>query len=163
MCSHCVSLCVQICYPLVWQLVWLCWLESSSASSSLCWTGSTVQCTQLFKYINNWHDVHKNPEECWFMLSADVSACVSLRNQPLINNNAINQDSAFDLYDCKIDVRQDLLIQYLVQPLQIQMINNLFFYFQGTQHGTESDFSFFNKLYNPSPHVTDASMASSDA
>ncbi|XP_038573588.1 MAM and LDL-receptor class A domain-containing protein 1 [Micropterus salmoides] len=60
----------------------------------------------------------------------------STMNQPLINNNAINQDSAFDLYDCKID---------------------------GTQHGTESDFSFFNKLYNPSPHVTDASMASSDA
>nr|XP_020447005.1 MAM and LDL-receptor class A domain-containing protein 1-like isoform X2 [Monopterus albus] len=33
----------------------------------------------------------------------------------------------------------------------------------GTQHGTESNFSFFNNLYDPSPHETDAAVTSSDA
>ncbi|XP_075339459.1 MAM and LDL-receptor class A domain-containing protein 1 [Odontesthes bonariensis] len=33
----------------------------------------------------------------------------------------------------------------------------------GTEHGSESDFSFFNKVYDPSPHSNDDTMASSDA
>ncbi|KAF7668436.1 hypothetical protein LDENG_00014610 [Lucifuga dentata] len=60
----------------------------------------------------------------------------SATNQPtILNNDGINQNSVFDLYDCKID---------------------------GTQHGTESDFSFFNKLYDPSQCASDAATASSD-
>ncbi|XP_039670520.1 MAM and LDL-receptor class A domain-containing protein 1 [Perca fluviatilis] len=59
------------------------------------------------------------------------------KNQPTImNNDPVEENSAFDLYDCKIN---------------------------GAQHETESDFSFFNKLYNPSPNVTDATVASCDA
>ncbi|KAK2822608.1 hypothetical protein Q5P01_022673 [Channa striata] len=58
-------------------------------------------------------------------------------NQPTImNNDAIDQNSVIDLFDCKID---------------------------GTQHGTESNFSFFNNLYVSSPHVTDTTVTSSDA
>ncbi|XP_051809884.1 MAM and LDL-receptor class A domain-containing protein 1 [Acanthochromis polyacanthus] len=58
-------------------------------------------------------------------------------NQPtLMNNDVTAQNAVFDLYDCAID---------------------------GTQHGTESDISFFNKLYNPSPQVMDDPMASTDA
>lgn len=34
---------------------------------------------------------------------------------------------------------------------------------QGTQGGTESHLSFFNRLYNPSPAVTDTTVAPSDA
>ncbi|XP_034743360.1 MAM and LDL-receptor class A domain-containing protein 1 [Etheostoma cragini] len=59
------------------------------------------------------------------------------KNQPTImNNDPVEENSAFDLFDCKIN---------------------------GVQHGTESDFSFFNKLYNPSPNVTDTTVGSSDA
>uniref|UniRef100_A0A3Q3KJW2 MAM domain-containing protein n=2 Tax=Mastacembelus armatus TaxID=205130 RepID=A0A3Q3KJW2_9TELE len=59
------------------------------------------------------------------------------RNQPtILKNDVIDQNSVFDLFDCKID---------------------------GTQHGTESNFSFFNNLYDPSPHVTDTTMGSSDS
>uniref|UniRef100_A0AAQ6ITE1 MAM domain-containing protein n=3 Tax=Anabas testudineus TaxID=64144 RepID=A0AAQ6ITE1_ANATE len=58
-------------------------------------------------------------------------------NQPtVLSNDAIDQNSVFDLYDCKID---------------------------GTQHGTESSFSFFNNLYDPSLHKTDTTVTSSDA
>uniref|UniRef100_A0A8C4IGG5 MAM domain-containing protein n=1 Tax=Dicentrarchus labrax TaxID=13489 RepID=A0A8C4IGG5_DICLA len=58
-------------------------------------------------------------------------------NQPTIfSNDAIDQASVLDLFDCKID---------------------------GTQQGPESEFSFFNKMYDPSPHVTDSTVASSDA
>ncbi|XP_034411292.1 MAM and LDL-receptor class A domain-containing protein 2 [Cyclopterus lumpus] len=61
----------------------------------------------------------------------------SITNQPtIVNDDAMNENSAFDLFDCKID---------------------------GTEHGTQSDFSFFNRLYNPSPLVTDTTVASSDA
>ncbi|XP_018531715.2 MAM and LDL-receptor class A domain-containing protein 1 [Lates calcarifer] len=61
----------------------------------------------------------------------------STMNQPtVLNNEPIDQNPAFDLFDCKIE---------------------------GTQHGTESDFSFINKLYQPMPHVTDTNMVSSDA
>ncbi|XP_055359914.1 MAM and LDL-receptor class A domain-containing protein 2 isoform X2 [Betta splendens] len=56
-----------------------------------------------------------------------------IMNQPTImNNDAIDQ---FDLFDCKID---------------------------GRNHGTESDFSFFNNLYDPSPPETD-DITSTDA
>ncbi|XP_068593728.1 MAM and LDL-receptor class A domain-containing protein 1 isoform X2 [Cebidichthys violaceus] len=58
------------------------------------------------------------------------------RNLPTIINNDEIEENPLDLFDCKID---------------------------GTQHETESDFSFFNRLYNRSPHVTDATVASSDA
>nr|XP_023010426.2 MAM and LDL-receptor class A domain-containing protein 1 [Maylandia zebra] len=59
-------------------------------------------------------------------------------NQQLFVNDddAINQNSMFDLYDCRID---------------------------GTQHGTESDFSFFNKIYDPSPQAREATTSSTDA
>ncbi|XP_039999701.1 MAM and LDL-receptor class A domain-containing protein 1 [Xiphias gladius] len=61
----------------------------------------------------------------------------STMNQPTImNDNATDQNFVFDLFDCKID---------------------------GTQHGTESGFSFFNKMYNSSPQETEASMATSNA
>ncbi|XP_068427543.1 MAM and LDL-receptor class A domain-containing protein 1 isoform X2 [Clinocottus analis] len=61
----------------------------------------------------------------------------SIKNQPPFgNDDAMKQNSVFDLFDCKID---------------------------GTQHGTESDFTFSNRLYNPSPRATDATVASSDA
>ncbi|XP_074507832.1 MAM and LDL-receptor class A domain-containing protein 1 [Sebastes fasciatus] len=62
--------------------------------------------------------------------------CSTMNHSVLVNNDAVSQNATFDLFDCKID---------------------------GTQHGTESDFSFFNTLYNPSPHVTEATVASSDA
>lgn len=85
-----------------------------------------------------------------------------------MSNDAINQNSAFDLFDCKIDVsKQDLVTEHLVLSClslhRVQMRKKDLFFSQGTQHGTESAFSFYNNLYNPSPHVTDATMASSDA
>ncbi|KAF3858060.1 hypothetical protein F7725_011261 [Dissostichus mawsoni] len=59
------------------------------------------------------------------------------RNQPMIlNEDTIDQNAGFDLSDCKI---------------------------QGTEHGTQSDFSFYNDLYNPSSNETDATVTSSDA
>lgn len=56
-CSHHVSLCVQTCCPSVLQWDWLCWLESSSPSSSLCWTGDVKLCMLLFKYLGGLHNV----------------------------------------------------------------------------------------------------------
>ncbi|XP_070701014.1 MAM and LDL-receptor class A domain-containing protein 1 [Pempheris klunzingeri] len=68
-----------------------------------------------------------------FMLNRKCSAM----NQPtILSNDTIDENPAFDLFNCKTD---------------------------GTQHGRESDFSFFNNLYDPSPHATDNTMASSDA
>ncbi|KAM9349890.1 apical endosomal glycoprotein [Symphorus nematophorus] len=60
----------------------------------------------------------------------------SAMNQPILHNDAINQDSAFDLFDCKID---------------------------GTQHGAQSDFSFFNNLCDPVQNATDSTEATSEA
>lgn len=54
----------------------------------------------------------------------------------ILNSDEINQSSALDLFDCKMD---------------------------GTQHGTQSDFSFFNKLYDPSRPDSDDTRVSSDA
>nr|XP_046265191.1 MAM and LDL-receptor class A domain-containing protein 1 isoform X2 [Scatophagus argus] len=59
----------------------------------------------------------------------------TMNQQTILNNDAVDQNAAFDLFDCKI---------------------------YGTQHGTESDLSFFNNLYDPTPHVIDGPMASSD-
>ncbi|XP_029929833.1 apical endosomal glycoprotein-like [Myripristis murdjan] len=76
-------------------------------------------------------------------LTAAVVICVVLfmlnrkscpMRKPNITNAEVDQNSVFDLYDCKIE---------------------------GTQHGRESDFSFFNNLYNPSSHTDD--MVMSDA
>ncbi|XP_008284984.1 apical endosomal glycoprotein-like [Stegastes partitus] len=63
-----------------------------------------------------------------FMLNRKCSS--KMNQQSLVNNDVIDQNAVFDLYDCKID---------------------------GTQHGTESDSSFANELYNPSPQVTEDS------
>ncbi|XP_042354379.1 MAM and LDL-receptor class A domain-containing protein 1-like [Plectropomus leopardus] len=62
--------------------------------------------------------------------------CRKTNGPTIINDDALDQNAAFDLYDCKI---------------------------QDTQHGTESDFSFFNNLYNTSPHENDAAVAISEA
>ncbi|XP_067330349.1 MAM and LDL-receptor class A domain-containing protein 2 [Channa argus] len=60
----------------------------------------------------------------------------TMHRPTIMNNDTIVQNSVFDLFDCKIE---------------------------GTQHGTESNFSFFNNLYDPSPQVTDTTLTSSDA
>lgn len=57
-------------------------------------------------------------------------------NQPTsLNDDVIDQNSVFDLYDCRID---------------------------GTQHGTESSISFFNKLYDPRSCDPDEAAVTSD-
>nr|XP_033506790.1 MAM and LDL-receptor class A domain-containing protein 1 [Epinephelus lanceolatus] len=62
--------------------------------------------------------------------------CSAMNRPTLISDDALDQNPAFDLFDCKID---------------------------GTQHGGESDFSFFNNLYNPSPGADESTVASSEA
>ncbi|KAI3374795.1 hypothetical protein L3Q82_021349, partial [Scortum barcoo] len=62
--------------------------------------------------------------------------CRTTNKPTILSDDTFDQNSTFDLFDCKID---------------------------GTQHGVQSDFSFINKLYDPSSHVTDANVASSDA
>ncbi|XP_071402138.1 MAM domain-containing glycosylphosphatidylinositol anchor protein 2-like [Centroberyx affinis] len=66
-----------------------------------------------------------------FMLNR--KRCIMIRPKIMKNED---QNSVFDLYDCRID---------------------------GTQHGSESDFSFFNNLYNPSGSATETTVATSDA
>lgn len=57
------------------------------------------------KYINNLHDVHINTEVSLFIFSA----CLSFRNH-ILNSDEINQSSALDLFDCKMDVRKQNLV-----------------------------------------------------
>ncbi|XP_078144064.1 MAM and LDL-receptor class A domain-containing protein 1-like [Centroberyx gerrardi] len=59
--------------------------------------------------------------------------CTMIRPKIMKNED---QNSVFDLYDCRI---------------------------HGTQHGSESDFSFFNNLYNPSGCTTETTEATSHA
>lgn len=57
------------------------------------------------KYITNLHEVHIDTEESLFIFSA----CVSFRNQ-IFNSDEIDQSSALDLFDCKIDVCKQNLV-----------------------------------------------------
>ncbi|KAM9718846.1 MAM and LDL-receptor class A domain-containing protein 1 [Menidia menidia] len=54
----------------------------------------------------------------------------------IMNNEETDQNSVLDLSDCRID---------------------------STENGSESDFSFFNKLYDPSPGASNDAFSSSDA
>ncbi|KAK1879509.1 MAM and LDL-receptor class A domain containing protein 1 [Dissostichus eleginoides] len=72
-----------------------------------------------------------------FLVVLNKNRRCSTMNQPMIlNEDTIDQNAGFDLSDCKI---------------------------QGTEHGTQSDLSFYNDLYNPSSNETDATVTSSDA
>ena len=113
---------LQICCLLAYQSLWLCWWESSSPSSSLCSTGGVIQCTQLMKYINNLHHVHINTEEILFIFSAYVS----FRNQ-ILNSDEIDQSSALDLFDCKMDVRKQNLVTCHLLTSQITDCKNMCF------------------------------------
>lgn len=90
-----------------------------------------------------------------------------VRNQQLFVNDddAINQNSMFDLYDCRIDVSKHDVVTGILFFFFLFFFIRLFKYvsFQGTQHGTESDFSFFNKIYDPSPQAREATTSSTDA
>ncbi|XP_076003138.1 apical endosomal glycoprotein [Genypterus blacodes] len=68
-----------------------------------------------------------------FMLNRKYCATIK---PTILNNDVTDQNSVFDLYDCKID---------------------------GTQHGTRADFSFFNNLYDPSQHAPGAAEGSTEA
>lgn len=156
-CHH-ISLCLQIWCLWALQLVWLCWLESSSPSSSLGWTGGVFLCTQWFKSLNT---LYNNTDGCWFTLTFVL---VCLRNWPsIMNNDAIDQNSVFDLYDCKIDVSQREMNKNHPVLTPKSSDDKRCFSSQGTNHGTESNFSFFNNLYDPPPQETDTTGISSDA
>ncbi|XP_063741754.1 MAM and LDL-receptor class A domain-containing protein 1 [Eleginops maclovinus] len=72
-----------------------------------------------------------------FLVMLNKNRKFSTMNQPMImNDEETDQNAGFDLLDCKI---------------------------QGTEHESQSDFSFYNNLYNPSSQEADPPLTSSDA